>query len=137
MALSIKLEFGDNSSKWYNKQYKVRRFQAHYSRNYNHNHPESVPRCESITLTLPIPSKEDMMLYEWFVDQSFMSGRLVCEIIDPNNYSDSDPHIVYFDDAQAYFIGETVDFQDDKCRLLTLKIDAMRVTSNDVDFEHL
>lgn len=137
MGFNIKLQFGDNTCQWYNKEYTVQSFQNHYSRTHNHNHPDSVPRCESITLTLKAPVKEDLMLYEWFVDQSYMSGRIYCEIFSAKDMDGSEPYIICFDDAQVYELSENFDFQSDSLRLITLQIDAMKVTSNDVAFEHL
>ncbi len=137
MTLSSKLQFGDNSCQWYNKEYMVAKCSCHVNRNYNHNHPDSVPRCERIVLTLNVPVKEDLMLYEWFVDQFYMSGRILVDVVSIKDSDDTDPHIIYFDDAQCYSISEHYDVGEKKMRRLTLELDAMRVKVCDVDFEHL
>lgn len=137
MTLSTKLQFGDNVSKFYNKEYMVAKCSCHVNRNYNHNHPDSAPRCERITVTLNVPAKEDIMLYEWFVDQSYFSGRILADVNSYKDAGNSEPHIIYFDDAQCYSISEHYDVGDNKLRRLTIELDAMRVNICDVDYEHL
>lgn len=137
MTLSTKLQFGDNTCEWYNKEYMVAKCSCRINRNYNHNHPDSAPRCERIVVTLNVPVKEDLMLYEWFVDQSFMSGRI---LVDINTYKDANetaPHIIYFDNAQCYSISEHYDIGENKLRRITLELDAENVRVCDVDYEHL
>lgn len=137
MTLSAKLQFGDNISKWYNKEYMVAKCTCHHSRNYNHNHPDSAPRCERISITLNVPAKEDLMLYEWFVDQSFFSGRILVNVFSYKDSDDTEPHIIYFNDAQCYSIEEHYDVTSNKLRRITIELDAMSVNICDVDFEHL
>ena len=67
MALTARLQFGDNDAKVYPEQYLVEDCHCHFTRQYNHFHPETDPRCERVELTVVAPGRENLSLYEWYI----------------------------------------------------------------------
>ena len=71
MALLTTLKLKDVSD-----DYKVADFHLHMSRSYNQFNPESAPSCESIEMTVVAPSTDDYTIYEWYNNDSLLSGPI-------------------------------------------------------------
>ena len=52
MNIIAHLQFGDKVTGIYNKEYLVTRYQTHIERSHNSFHPDSLPRCDSMEVTL-------------------------------------------------------------------------------------
>ena len=89
MALLTTLKLKDVSD-----DYKVADFHLHMSRSYNQFNPESAPSCESIEMTVVAPSTDDYTIYEWYNNDSLLSGRKAdvraARIVEPHLLRD--PH---------------------------------------------
>lgn len=122
MALTARLQFGDNDNEIYSKEYLVVDWQAHYMRNHNGIRPDSEAVCESIDIVLIAPDKQDLNLYAWFIDNSELSGRFIFEGFENTNDRSDDTETVLFENAMCYSLAEEYSIDDRKRRLLRLKI---------------
>lgn len=82
MNILAHLQFGDNVSALYHKDYLVVGCHTHLMRGHNAYHPNTTPTCESFEVTVVAPGKEDLELHEWFFTNSSRSGRILFELMD-------------------------------------------------------
>ena len=68
MALTARLQFGDNSTKTYPKEFLVENCRCHFSRHYDLAYPDTDARCERVELTVVAPGKDDLTLYDWYIN---------------------------------------------------------------------
>ena len=54
MALTAKLQLGDNAKQQYPQEYMVADCRCHFSRGYNHAQPHSDARCDQVDLTVAV-----------------------------------------------------------------------------------
>ena len=132
MALLTTLKLNDISD-----DYKVMDFHLHMSRRYNQFNPESAPSCESIEMTVVAPSTDDYTIYEWYNNDSLMSGKLTYELPVSLNHTYSESRIIEFQDAKCFAFRENYDIDSASRRLLTIKIVPERVTMDNVSFNKL
>ena len=78
MSLSARLYIGDNSPSNYTKEYLVTRCEVKVAR--HHNAPDSAPRCDEVILSVVAPTKDDLDLFEWYIDQTTLSGKIVVDL---------------------------------------------------------
>ena len=70
MAYSAVLEFGDNSSQRYSKQFLLANFRLVLNRAYKVV-PTGAVRCERLELVVVAPDKTNLALFDWFLNRSF------------------------------------------------------------------
>lgn len=138
MALFSVIQFGNNDFKRYNNEYRIVSAQSHFTRQMGRKRPNALARCESITITIVAPEVDDLTIYEWYAKSSSFDGRIVFNIPDYSEKS-SEGLIreLYFENALCVSLSEKYDIRAKNKRLLTLKFEAEKVTSNDVVFKHL
>lgn len=125
MNILAHLQFGDNVSALYHKDYLVVGCHTHLMRGYNAYHPNTTPTCESFEVTVVAPGKEDLELHEWFFKNSSRSGRLLFELMDVRTDQEGEmKRAFYFDSAQCFSLREHYDLKERSQRLLTLRISA-------------
>lgn len=136
MALMACLQFGDNMTGHYSKEYLVMDCHLHFSRHHNHFRPDTDARCEQVELVVVAPGKEDLNLYEWYIQNGTMSGRIVFDLqtVTSNNAIEK---VILFEDAYCYAIEEEYHIDVQKRRCLRLSLVADRVEINDTAFENL
>lgn len=123
MNVVTHIQFGDNQSALYDKTYLVVECKTHLTRPYAGHSPEAAPRCERIEVTLVAPGKDCLDLYEWYLDNSYRSGRVVFTIVDVRNTkSETVEHSIVFEDAQCFALSEKYDKKTQERRQLTLCI---------------
>lgn len=133
MNIIAHLQFGDNVSELYSKEYLVVGCRTHVRRSHNSYHPDSAPHCETIEVTVVAPTKADLYLYEWYLSNENTSGRLQFDIDDVRQTGgEIHKRNLYFEGAQCFSIHENYDIQSTSRRLLTLQITADSLTANDV-----
>ncbi len=133
MNIIAHLQFGDNVTGLYSKEYLVVGCRTHVSRSHNSYHPDSSPKCEAIEVTVVAPTKEDLYLYEWYLCNEKASGCLKFDIDDVRqSEGETVCRNLHFDGAQCFSIHENYDIQSSSRRLLTLHITADCLTANDV-----
>ena len=123
MNILAHLQFGDNVSALYHKDYLVVGGRTHLMRGHNAYHPETTPTCESLEVTVVAPGKEDLELHEWFFTNSSRSGRIVVELMDVRADQEGVlKRAFYFDSAQCFSLQEHYDLKERSLRLLTLRL---------------
>ncbi|MBQ8989689.1 MAG: hypothetical protein IJ067_08355 [Prevotella sp.] len=137
MALTARLQFGDNDAKVYPEQYLVEDCHCHFTRQYNHFHPETDPRCERVELTVVAPGRENLSLYEWYISGEPRTGRVVFDltaVADGNFVSEKE---LFFEEAYCYSIGEVYDIYGTRRRYVRLALTAETITVNGQAFNNL
>lgn len=109
MSLSARLYIGDNESSKYTKEYLVTQCKVEVARHHNSYVPDSAPRCDVVWLSLVVPRKEDLLLYEWYIDQMALSGKIVIDLTNQSARYDKTERTFRFEDAQCFSIAETYD----------------------------
>jgi len=117
--------------------YKVADFHLHLSRNYNQFNPESAPTCESIEMTVVAPTTDDYTIYQWYNDDSLLSGKLMYELPVSLNHTYSEIRTIEFQDARCFAFSEHYDIDQASRRLLTIRIVPEKVTMEGVYFNKL
>lgn len=136
MALLTKLYIQDHPD-----HYLVTDFRCHYSRTHNGFLPTSRPTCNMIEITVVAPESDDFLFYEWFVNQTLLSGKLSYELPVTCKNAYPDARTIGFVDAKCLAFTEHYDIRQDirrkSRRLLTMQIIPQRVKIDDIDVEHL
>lgn len=135
MALIAKLQFGDNDSGQYSNEYLVTDFKCQVSRSHNNARPDGAPRCSMMWLTVIAPGKEDLNLYEWYIDQSSLSGRVLIEMSSPVYYQSPEKKEVLFENALCYSISEEYRIDVNQRRSLNLCLAVEELTLDTVLFD--
>jgi hypothetical protein len=131
MALLTTLQLNDSQN-----DYKVADFRCRYARHYNHYTPDTIPSCEQIELTVVAPETDDYIFYEWFINNSLLSGKICYELpITLNNVS-SEVRTIEFTDARCYAFTESYDIDKWSRRLLKITIVPDSVKVGYVSFKH-
>ena len=133
MNIIAHLQFGDNVTGTYSKEYLVVGCRTHVRRSHNSYPPDSSPQGEAFAVTVVAPTKADLYLYEWYLSNEKASGCLQFDIDDVIQSGGETVHRnICFDGAQCFSIHENYDIQSSSRRLLTLHITADSLTANDV-----
>ena len=137
MALTNVLQFGDNGIGRYAKEYLVVKCHSTFCRSYNHLRPEGKPRCERVELTIVAPGKEDLSLYDWYINQDLQDGRIVLDISPTTAQDVGQQRVLEFENAQCFSLSENYEINTQYRRLLTLAFEAETVTVDEVEFDHI
>lgn len=135
MAIIAKLQFGDNASRRYAREYLVTDFKCHVSRRHNEARPDSRPRCESLELTVVAPGRDDLNLTEWYVGETCMSGRLLVELPAPSPNQPPQWKEVLFENGLCYGLAEDYHIDERVRRSLRLSIVAEEMTIDTIEFK--
>ena len=136
MALTARLQFGDNVAGLYSKEYLVADCHLHFKRHHNHFKPDTDARCETMELVVVAPGREDLNLYEWYINNDTLSGRVVIDL-QTMSENDSMMKLVEFEDAYCYSIQEEYHIDSQRRRCLRLSLVAEKITVNEVEFKNL
>ena len=134
MSLSARLQFGDNVSGLYSMEYMVTDFKCHVVRRHNEARPDGVPRCESMELAVVVPGKDDLNLYEWYVDQSSQSGRVIIELTATAPNQPPQWKEIMFENAFCFSVAEQYNIGERIRRSLRLGIVAEELTVDTIVF---
>ena len=130
MSLIAKLQFGDNGFHRYAKEYLVTEYESHVARRHNEARPDSSPKCDYLELTVVAPGREDLNLYEWYVDHSPMNGRILIELSTPSQNQASEWKEVLFENGICFSLGEEYHIDTLSRRSLHLKVAVEQLTVN-------
>ena len=137
MSLLKKLQIGDNHAGRYPKEYLLSDYKCHTHRLHNEYRPDSDKYCDSIDLTVIAPGREDMLLYEWFIRQSRLSGRLLIQLPPKPNQWETDYREILFEEARCFSFEEEYHINRNQRRMLRLRFVAENVNINDVIFKRI
>ena len=135
MALMARLQFGDNTEGKYSVEYLVMDCHIHCSRHHDHFRPDTDARCEKVELVVVAPGREDLNLYEWYIQNSTMSGRIVFDL--QSLTADAVEKVILFEEAYCYAIEEEYHIDAQKRRSLRLLLVAEKLMINDTTFQNL
>lgn len=134
MALIAKLQFGDNSFRRYAQEYLLADFKCHVARSHNEWRPDGSPRCDCMELSVIVPGREDLNLYEWYAGRSSMSGRILIELSTPAQNQDVVYKEVLFENGICYAMAEEYHIDKNRRRTLNLSIAVQKLTVDTLDF---
>lgn len=117
--------------------YLVVDFHCRYSKKHDGLRPITTPTCNRIEITVIAPETDDFLFYEWFVDQSMLSGHLAYELPVSTKNAYQEERTIGFVDAKCFAFSEHFDIRQKSRRLLTLELVPMQVTIDDLDIRHL
>lgn len=135
MSLSATLQIGDNNIGIYDRQYKVVRCQYNFSRGYNFRMPDTTARNKTIAITIVAPSKEDLSLYDWYINRTLLNGRIVFDLSDQAVF-DENPKLLYFEGARCFSLSETYHIDQEVRRLIHIEITAEETTVDSISFKN-
>ena len=107
MSLFANLYLGDNASGTYTHTYQVVQCQVKVSRHHNSYMPDGNPRCDQLILSVIAPNKDDLMLFEWYIDQTSLSGKVVIDLANQSAKYDITERTFKFEDAKCFSMVET------------------------------
>ena len=87
-------------------------------------------------LVVVAPGKEDLNLYEWYINNDTLSGRVVIDL-QTMSEPDSVMKLLEFEDAHCYSIQEEYQIDTQRRRCLRLSFVAERITVNEIEFNNL
>lgn len=135
MAYFATLKLGNNDSGRYNREYPIISVRGHYSRQHNDVVPTSSASCDGITVTMPVPNRNDLELYDWFTGRGSLSGCI--EILESFSAGSDDSSVILFENARCFSIREEYNEDSEIRATFTLEFMAEQVTSSDVTFDRL
>ena len=137
MALTATLQFGDNSVGRYYKEYLVTDFKCHVCRTHNQWRPDGNPKCDRLELSVVAPGKEDLNLFEWYADRSYMSGRIIIELSATAQSQSAELKEVLFENGVCYSLAEEYRIGNAHLRTLRLSIAAESLTVDSIHFQSI
>lgn len=137
MALTARLQFGDNESKAYPEEYLVADCHCHFTRHHNHAHPDSDACCERVDVIVVAPGKENLNLYEWYISGNPLSGRLLFDLSSMHGGEFTSSKELLFEDAYCYSLAEDYHIDRSNRRYLKLSFMAETIIVNDVTYKTL
>lgn len=135
MSITAKLLFGDNSSGRYSKGYQVSDFKCQVSRRHNNVRPDCAAKCDSMEITVVVPGKDDLNLYEWYTDGSCMSGCILVELPAPGPNQPAEQKQIAFENALCFALSEEYHIDSKFRRTLRLSIVAEEIDIDSVAFK--
>lgn len=135
MSLSARLYIGDNTSDTYTKTYLVTRCEVKVARHHNAYMPDAEPRCDEVTLSVIAPAKDDLELFEWYVDQTTLSGKIVVDLTNQSARYEETERTFKFENAKCFSIAEHYDIGETNRHQLRLGIMMEELEIDKVSFQ--
>lgn len=135
MSLSATLQIGDNNIGVYDRQYKVVRCQYNFSRGYNFRMPDTTSRNKSISITIVAPGKEDLSLYDWYINRTVLNGRILFDLSGQAMF-DENPKTIYFEGASCFSLSESYHIDQENRRLIHIEITTEETTVDNIRFKN-
>lgn len=134
MALTAKLQFGDNQAGRYNKDYLLVDCRCSFRRSHNDFRPDGEAHCDCVEVSLVAPGRDDMTLIDWFRNEDEMSGRILFDLSSVAPDDANPTRVLLFEDARCFRLEEQYDKDTRFRRLLKLAFEADTITMEDIDF---
>lgn len=135
MSLFANLYLGDNASGTYTNTYRVVQCEVKVSRHHNSYTPDDNPRCDQLILSVIAPGKNDLMLFEWYIDQTSLSGKVVVDLTNQSAKYDITTRTFKFEDAKCFSMDETYDISDTNRHQLKLGIMVKKLEIDETEFQ--
>lgn len=134
MALTARLQFGDNESKVYPAEYLVADCHCHFVRHHNQFHPDADARCERVEVIVVAPGKENLNLFDWYISGNPLSGRLLFDLSSMHGGDFTASKELLFEDAYCFSLAEDYHVDSSNRRYLKLSFMAEKIIVNDVEY---
>lgn len=134
MALTAKLQFGDNESRHYSSEYLLTDFKCRLVRHHNEARPDGGTTCDQLDLTVIAPGRDDLSLMEWYTGSFGMNGRILVEMPAAGPNQPSRWKEILFEDAVCYAIAEDYHIDVDSRRSLRLGLAVGSLTVEETVF---
>lgn len=134
MALIKKLQIGDNHVGRYTKEYLLTDFKTRTHRLHDEYRPGADKYCDYVEATVIAPGREDMLMYDWFIKKSTLSGRLLIQLPPKPNQNEPDCQEIFFEEAQCFSFEEEYHINKNQRRMLRLQFVAEEVVINGITF---
>jgi len=123
MNLISHLQFGDNSSGIYHREYLLLGARTHVRRNDDSFHPDSTPHCDVMEVSVVASDTDDLFFIEWFQNDSVHSGRITFDLDQiESEGGETSIRSVEFYNARCHGFRECFDVQSGKERIFQLKL---------------
>ena len=132
-----KLQIGNNEVGRYTEEYLLKDYECHTCRHHTDFRPDADKYCERIDMTVVAPGRENVRIYDWFIDQSVESGRILIEFPPNGVHETEQKKVVCFENAVVYALEEEFRFNEDRVRKVRLSIVAEEVTIDGVHFSRI
>jgi hypothetical protein len=132
MSLLKKLQIGDNAAGRYTKEYLLVDYKCHTCRSHNAFRPNADMSCESIELTIIAPGVDDMSIYDWFINQTSVDGRIQVELPSVLYQGNTEYKEILFEGATCFSLEEHYEIDKNQRRVLHLGMIAGQVTIDGV-----
>ena len=86
---------------------------------------------------MPLHSPQVVSLFQWFSNQETHEGRIAISLIGDAMQNESEPQVIYFEDAKCLSLSEMYDIDNSSRRLIKLAIVADKIEIEDVEFNCL
>jgi hypothetical protein len=137
MALTAYIEFGNNDSKRYFKQYMISDCYIVHEKPFNKFCPEGDANCERLEVSIISPGRDDLDLYEWYDTQNYQDGRIVITTMSVKTSDFDAEHIIYFENARCFSLSEHYDASTNRRRIITLAIEAEKICVDEIEFNRI
>lgn len=134
MSLIKKMQIGDNHAGRYTKEYLLTDFKTRTHRLHDEFRPGAEKYCDYMETTVIAPGRDDMQMYEWFINKSTLSGRLLIQLPPKPNQNEPDCQEIFFEEAQCFSFEEEYHINKNQRRMLRLQFVAEQVIINGITF---
>lgn len=137
MALSAKIQFGDNDLALYSSEYQLSACKTHFNRHHTSYYPDAEAKCQDVELTIVASNRYDLNIQEWYINKSALSGRIVFDIssVTDDAHGSTPARIIEFEDAECYSIAEEYTIREKRRREYKLLVTARKFKIGDTVFE--
>lgn len=134
MALTAKLQFGDNQAGRYNAEYLLVDCRCSFRRSHNDLRPDGRAKCDSIEISLVAPGRDDMTLHDWFINGDELSGRILFDLSSTAPDDANPTRVLLFENARCFVFEERYAKDTRFRRLLHLAFEADSINMEDINF---
>lgn len=132
MAFSAVLKLGDTRAGIFYKEFDLLSVKTKFVRRANGILPSNDCRCTLIEVSLIVPEKSNLDLFEWYINKDTLSGSI--EMTEPGFMGNENIRTLSFEGAQCCGITQTYDIESRRQFLMTVSFIATVVTTEDVRF---
>lgn len=148
MALSANLIFGDVSEKsntesdnnseksnTNSQTYAIIDFRFHFIRHHDLSYPDENARCKCVEVTMYAPNKDNLSLYDWYIQGIALTGRIEFQLpATGNDSNETTTGCLYFTSAYCHSISLSYTQDVNSKRLLKLMFVAESIKIEDIVF---
>ena len=134
MPTIARLQFGDNGTRRYSREYLMVDFKCQISRNHNGARPDGPARCECMELTVVALGRDDLNLVEWYVGGMGLNGRILVGLSSPEHDQEAWKEVL-FENAVCYSLSEDYHIDRRMRRTLRLGVTAEEIRVDDMAFK--